>query len=263
MASQETARRIENSDILEVLARVGLVSWGLTHLLIAWLALQIAWGKSAKEGDQAGALATILEKPLGKVLLVAVIIGLAALTIWQLLEAAVGHRAVSGGERVGERLSSAGRAIAYGLLAWTAVTILLGSGKSKADEQQTLTARLLAAPGGRWLVGAAGLAILAIAVGLIWYGITDRFARHLRRTPDYVRWLGRIGYPAKGVAYGTVGVLVVAAAVTFDPAKSRGLDAALRTLAGQPYGRLLLTLVALGIGVFGLYGLAEARHREI
>jgi hypothetical protein len=36
--------------------------------------------------------------------------------------------------------------------------------------------------------------------------------------------------------FALAGILVVVAAVTFDPQKARGLDAALRQLAAQPYG---------------------------
>jgi hypothetical protein len=57
--------------------------------------------------------------------------------------------------------------------------------------------------------------------------------------------------------------LVVAAAVTYDPAKSRGLDGALKTLAGQRFGVWLLALVAAGIAAFGIYCFSQARYRKV
>jgi hypothetical protein len=60
-----------------------------------------------------------------------------------------------------------------------------------------------------------------------------------------------------------VGILVVVAAVTYDPSKAQGLDGALRTLAQQPFGSWLLALVALGFVAFGCYGLAESRLRRM
>jgi hypothetical protein len=62
---------------------------------------------------------------------------------------------------------------------------------------------------------------------------------------------------------GVVGVLVIAAAVTFDADKSRGLDAALRTLGDQPFGKLLLCLVAAGLACFGIFSFVDARYRRI
>ena len=58
------------------------------------------------------------------------------------------------------------------------------------------------------------------------------------------------------------GALLVYAAVTFDPAQSSGLDGALRTILDAPFGRFLLTLVALGIAAFGAYLLVRARYPE-
>lgn len=263
MGSGDPARRAVRSSGLDLVARLGLLCWGLTHLLVAWLAASIAVGRPAAEGDQAGAMAVVGGKPWGVLALAAAAVGFAALTAWQVLETTVGHRAESGTSRGVERLMSAARSVGYGLLAWTAAGFALGAGKSKADQQQTLTAQLLAAPGGRWLVAAGGLVVLAGAVALAVYGITGRFVRHLRHAGPGVRLLGQVGYVTKGLAYGVAGVLVVAAAVTFDPGKSRGLDAALRTLAGQPYGRVLLLLVALGLAVYGVFGLVQVRLRKI
>jgi len=74
---------------------------------------------------------------------------------------------------------------------------------------------------------------------------------------------GVLGFTAKGAAYAVVGILVVAAAVTYDLSKSRGLDMALRTVAAQPYGRALLLAVAAGVAAYGFFAFAEARHHAI
>jgi len=111
--------------------------------------------------------------------------------------------------------------------------------------------------------------VLGIGIGLAVYGIKKKFEEHLntgqmrssvRRT---VRRLGVAGYTAKGVAYAIAGVLLVTAAVTYDPNKARGLDGALKTLAKQSYGPWLLGLVALGIAAFGVYCFFQARFRRV
>jgi hypothetical protein len=45
--------------------------------------------------------------------------------------------------------------------------------------------------------------------------------------------LGQAGYPALGIAYAIIGLLVVSMAVTYRPDTAVGLDAALTTLAAQ------------------------------
>ena len=79
--------RAGNSDGLEHLARVGLIAYGVVHLLVAWLALQLAWGGGGQSADQSGALATVAGQPFGKPLLWVIALGLIALAVWQAAEA--------------------------------------------------------------------------------------------------------------------------------------------------------------------------------
>lgn len=267
--AESTASRAANSKFLEALARAGFVGYGVVHLLFAWLALQLAFGGTATQGDQSGALRELAAQPLGRILVIAIAVGMLAMAIWQALEALVGHRTEQGRQRLFERLASVGRALVYGYFAWTAYQVSQQASKSSAAKQQDLSQDLLSSAAGRWLVGLAGVAIAALGIGLVWYGLTKRFEKHLhtmrmsagvRRTS---RRLGMAGYAAKGVAYGTAGALVVAAAVTFDPQKARGLDAALRTLRDQSYGQLLLTVIALGIAAFGAFCFVQSRYRKV
>jgi hypothetical protein len=96
-----------------------------------------------------------------------------------------------------------------------------------------------------------------------------RFEKHLKTglmspsTRKLARRLGVAGYSAKGVAYGIAGLLFVVAAVTYDPEKARGLDAALTELRDQPYGQILLTLIALGIAAFGVFCFVQSKYRKV
>src|SRR3954468_19731680 len=94
------ASRAADSKPLEYLVRGGFVMYGVIHLLIAWLALQVALGGSSKSSDQSGALQDLASKPFGKALLVITIIGLVALAIWQGLEAAIGQSGQTGKEAI-------------------------------------------------------------------------------------------------------------------------------------------------------------------
>ena len=74
--------------------------------------------------------------------------------------------------------------------------------------------------------------------------------------------LGRVGYAARGVIVFLVGVAVLDAAVSCDPGRAEGLDGALRTVADQPFGPILLLLAALGLVAFGLLSFFEAKWRR-
>ncbi|HEU4422018.1 MAG TPA: DUF1206 domain-containing protein [Pilimelia sp.] len=267
--ARRTATQAADNPLLEMLTRAGFIGYGITHLLLAWLALQIAFAKPAAAGDQGGALNTLTKQPMGVALVVAISIGLAAMALWQALEAAVGHRTDRGTERVLERVASAGRALFYGYLAYTGMKVVTEAQSSSAAKQQAKSADLMSSSGGRWLVGLIGVVLAGIGIGMIIYGLVKRFEKHLHvermspKTRQVARRLGIGGYTAKGIAYGIAGVLLVSAAVTYDPDKARGLDAALRTLAGQPYGGFLLTAVALGIAAFGVFCFVQARYRKV
>jgi hypothetical protein len=268
-STRRTARRVGGSHALEVATRTGLVGYGVLHAAVAWLAVQIALGRPATEGDQSGAFRLLASAPLGRVLVWFVAVGLVAMAIWQLIEAVVGYTEERGGRRTLDRVVSGFRTVIYAALAWTAVQVVRGTPTSNAAQQAKATGGALAAPGGPWLVGVAGVAVALIGLAVAIYGIRKDFERRLKRSQMSGRALrlavatGQLGYAVKGLAYAIVGVLLVVAAVTFDPGRSTGLDGALRTLAGQPGGRVLLFVVAAGFAIFGEYCLFQSRYRKV
>lgn len=268
-STRNTAHQAANSRTLEILTRIGFIGYGVVHLVVAWLAIQIATGGQAREGDQTGAFAALAQHPVGRVLLVVMAVGLAAMALWQALLAAIGHLDETGAARTGQRIASGARAVVYAVLAYGAGQAAAGAASSSAGKQEGATAGILAHTGGVVLVAAVGLGVAALGIGLIVYGIKKKFVRRLKRgqmsatmrkTADA---LGLAGYVAKGVAYGIVGFLLLQAAWQHDPDKSRGLDAALRTVAAQPYGGVLLSLVALGFAAFGAYCFVQSRYRKV
>jgi hypothetical protein len=263
-----------DGDGLQNLARIGLISYGVIHLILAWLALQLAWGVGGggESANESGALATLAESPIGKPLLWVVGIGLIALAVWQALEvlrwrsgwSASGDTRNTAVKRSGKAVA---KAIIYAALAVLAFRVATGSSGGGGSQQQTV-AGVFGWPGGRWLVGAAGLVVVGVGIYHVYKGVTKHFLKEIdlaqasSSTTRLVTRLGQVGYPGKGIALGVVGGLLVWSAVTFDPAKASGLDGALRTILDAPFGRLLLTLVALGIAAFGAYLFVRARYPE-
>jgi Domain of Unknown Function (DUF1206) len=267
------AGRAGDSDALEKLAQVGLVAYGVVHLLVAWLALQLAWGGGGGSADQSGAMATLAAEPFGKPLLWVLAVGLIALALWQLAELV---RKVPGLRGSGEQRKKAvtgtvktvAKTLVYVFLAVTAIRFATGGGTSSSGQQQQTVAGVFGWPGGRFLVGAAALVIIGVGVYHVRKGVTKHFLKEIdtarasagqRRA---IERLGQVGYPAKGVALALVGGLIGWAAITFDPAKASGLDGALRTVLDAPFGKALLTLVAVGIAAFGVFCFFRARYPE-
>jgi Domain of Unknown Function (DUF1206) len=274
VTTQDSARRAGDSDALEHLARVGLVAYGVVHLLVAWLAIQLAlFGGGGESADQSGAMATLADSPVGKPLLWIVAIGLIALAVWQAAEVLRWRSgwSASGKERtkaLRKSGSSLVKAIIYATLAVLAIRYATGNGKSSSSSQQETTAGVFGWPGGHFLVGAVGLILIGVGVWHVRKGLNKHFLKQIDTTGcsqsavRLVTRLGQIGFPGKGVALAGVGGLLIWAAVTFDPSKAQGLDGALHGVLDLPFGRILLTLIALGIAAFGAFCFVRARYPE-
>lgn len=266
-AASKAHRHVDGSDALDHAVRVGLVSYGLVHLLIAWIAVQLAFGDASGSASGSGALSQLAQTPVGGPLMYVVTAGFAALVVWQGAEAAIGHRGLDGGKRTAKRLVSALRVVLYGALGFSALKLAIGSG-SGSSGTDTLTARIMSLPFGAFLVGAVGLGILGYAGGLIYRGLGEGFTNRLKlrglqgASGTAVVLLGKVGYVAKGVALLVVAGLFLWAALAHDPQKSGGLDQALHTVLQQPYGAPALVLIGLGIGCYGAFCFAWARHLD-
>lgn len=263
--AQDADDELRHNRGYRVLVTTGLVCWGVVHLLIAYLALRVAWGGGG-DASQQGALKTLARTGAGPVLLGVVGIGMLTLTVWQLSEAVFGHGRVAQqrdeAHRLRKRISSAGRALVYLLLGVSAFRLVTGGGSSRGQEDD-LTARLLDAPLGRVLVVAVAAAILAVGVSQVVRGVRHKFTEDLSggiTRPVLV--LGTLGFVAKGIALGVVAALFGWAALSHDPDKAGGLDEALHAIRSQPAGAVLLTALAVGFLAFGLFCFVWARRAK-
>ena len=257
-------RQADSSDWLDHAVRIGLVAYGVVHLMIAWLALQLAFGDKSGSASSDGAMHALVRQPFGEVLVWLVAVGMFLLVVWRLLEATLGHRGEDNGKRTRKRLGSLGKAIIYGSIGVSALQVAIGSG-SKGGTDST-TAKLMELPAGQWIVVAVGLAIIGYGVSLVVRAWNDKFAEHLDAqgksgdSGSAYLMFGKVGYHAKGLAIGIVGGLFVYAGVTHEARKSGGLDQALQQVLEQPFGPYLLAAMAAGIGCYGLFCFARARH---
>lgn len=266
-SANRSAREVAESKPVKAGARVGLVAYGITHLLIAWLALQIAFGSGGETADQSGAFQTLAQQPFGRALLWVLVVGFVAVALWRAEQAIWGYRYVTDrAKNLRERGESGFKAAVFVVLAVLAWRTAMGGGGG--NEPQTATAGVLGWPGGQLIVAVAGLVILAVGVLKVVRGWRKKFLEDMSLPGDpaarrLVERLGQVGSVAKGVAIGLIGVLVVVAAITFRPDQATGLDGALKGLAAQPHGLLLLVVVALGLAAYGVFCFFDARYHRV
>ena len=75
-------------------------------------------------------------------------------------------------------------------------------------------------------------------------------SKHLER-------LARAGLVARGVVYGLIGILAIKVAFG-SGGETTDQQGALKTIAGQPFGKVLLVLVAIGLAGYALWRLVRA-----
>jgi hypothetical protein len=264
-------KRAAANPTVEFLERVGYVARGILYVVMGSLALGLALGVGGKATDQSGSLTTLAGGTFGKVLLLTLVVGLAAYSFWGFVRAIFDplHRGDHPGG-IAERLGFAWSGIAYGGLALFALELFVGTGRAtSSDSTQTAISKLFAYPAGHWAVTVIGLISIAAGIGQFVLARKATFKQDMKReemTPaekKYVDGLGRFGYFARGVTFTLVGWFVFQAGLHHDPAQARGFSGAFVFLLNQPYGHLLLAIVALGFVALGVHSFASARWMRL
>jgi uncharacterized membrane protein len=267
---RSSGRRAADSGSLRGLARAGFVARGVIYAIIGWIAIQVAFDHSGQQADRTGALHEIGSTPAGGVLLWLLVVGFAGMALWRLSEAAYGSSG-SGDRKTGKRLAALVRAVIYAVIAYGVLKYALGVGSPQSSDKQSvdLTATLLKYPGGRVLVVVIGIVLIGAGLYQAYAAWKEKFRKDLAfgqvraRTRHAVEWLGRAGGVARGVIFVTAGIFLVVAAVEAKPQQAKGIDSALRALAHTPLGPWLLLLVAIGLIMFGLFSICQARWQRL
>jgi hypothetical protein len=236
------------------LARFGFVTRGLLYIVIAWLV--IANGRTE---DLTGAM-EYLGHGVGRGLMIFLVAGMTGYGLWRVSDAAFGmdsgrHHAKAWRRRVAAATSGG----IYLFLAYKALRIMLGERGEVGGVRQN-AAKALHLPAGDLALGIAAAVLAGAGIVQLWKVWSCSFLHHLdeaARRP-FARWLGRIGYAARGVIFLTIAWLLTRAALDHSAAEAGGLEQALDTLRGP-----LQFPVAAGLALFGLYSLVEARYRSI
>ncbi|HEV2035097.1 MAG TPA: DUF1206 domain-containing protein [Candidatus Dormibacteraeota bacterium] len=266
-AGNSAVKRAAASPLLRFLERLGYAARGALYTVMGLLALGIALSVGRGQAtDLSGSLVFLIANPYGKVVLIVMAIGLAAYSLWGFIRAIYDplHR---GSDASGymARLGFVTSALSYAALVILALQILAGSGGASGDGTQKTIASILNHPGGGPLTIVIGLIAIGIGLGQFLEAYRATFKKDLkgaemseRQRTNVIR-LGRFGMFARGVTFLVIGWFIVQAGLHHDPAQVQGFGGAFTFLLGQPFGRVLLGIVALGFVALGLHSFACAR----
>jgi hypothetical protein len=256
-------RRIHKSRTFDVFVGVGLVTYGTVHLLIAFIAIKIAWTGAKANDSQDAALAALAETAFGEALLWLTALGLAALALWQVFETIWRRNPQEGRfSKTFGRVGSTFSAVAYLTLCVSAVRVALAGRAAREGRRPTSTTSATEEILLRVLIVVIGAVFVVLAVRSIYRGLRRRFGDDLKESVNSkVLVLGQAGYVGKGITLGIVGVLMIVTAIDGKTGPP-GIEAVLRLLNLSPAGGVLLVLKALGLALFGVYCFAWAANRR-
>jgi hypothetical protein len=262
------ARRAARSPVVGWLGRAGLAAQGVCFVIIGVLALALAAGVGGAATDPRGALVVLADHGWTRVLLIFLVIGFAAYSVWRFAQAILDRGGMGTGMAgLARRGIQFVQGLAYAGLTATAISTLESS-HPRSGGAKHAAAGILGWPGGRGLVAALGIVLGGIAVGNAYWGLSGRFTESMHveemseRAERVVVVLGRIGFLALAVVFAIIGWFLVKAAVQFDPHDAVSLGGALGRLARFGYGKFLLGVVAAGLFVYGVFGFVQARYHR-
>jgi len=243
---------------LRFCARAGCVSIGAVYALIGIWA-QLALLRLARPAaDEERILQRLREFPAGTAMVVAICLGVFGYMAWRLYEAARDPYGLDTGPAgLFDRATTVLGAFTYGFIAVSALKVLAGHGGHGEQGQRDLVARVFQWPGGRWLVGAIGVAIVLVGCYQFIYAAggnhririrMDRLAPLVRHLVDALAWAG---FAARGVILWVLGGCLARAAWASDPSKVRDTDSAFDFLGSLNHKAF--AAVAIGTIAYGAY----------
>ena len=261
--------------------KVGRAGWfakGVIYLVAGVLALLIAakasgWSTAATAPDQeaspTGALKTIAHATGGALLLWALALGMLIYAAWRVVSALLpgDTDAKAWIQRIGYVVS----AVIYTTFAVTAIALARSTpdnpdGNSKVT---SISGRIMAHSGGRILIGIVGAITIGAGVYRLVKGaradVTDELDLS-GLSPKRVTWtkrLGAIGEIGRGIGIGLIGFFLLRAAVTYDAGQATGLDGALRRLATDTWGLVVVAIIGVGFVAYGIFCLTTFTHRRL
>lgn len=266
-APNTAVKRAAANPALEFLERLGYVVRGALYAVMGVLALEIVLSVGGgKATDLTGSLVVLVSNPWGKFVLIIAAIGLTAYSLWGFTRAIYDplHRGSDASGYVA-RLGFVTSALSYAAIVIFAIQLLAGSGSTTNDGTQKTIAAVLTHPAGGAITILIGLVVIGVGLGQFLESYRATFAKDLKsaemsaRTREIAVKLGRFGMFARGVIFLVIGWFVVQAGIHHDPAQTQGFSGAFVFLLNQPFGRLLLGIVALGFVALGLHSFACAR----
>jgi hypothetical protein len=268
----------EHPGVVKI-GRAGWFAKGVVYVIAGYLVLAVAaqasgWSTNPPaaadaEASPTGAIKTVAGSSGGTALLWLLALGMLLYAAWRVVSALLpgGTDADAWVHRVGYLVS----AVIYTTFAISAIALArdandVQNGNAKVTD---ISASIMTHSAGRLVIGVVGVIVIAVGLYRIFKGVTIDVADELDMSgmsPARVMWtkrLGAVGEVGRGIGIGLVGFFMVRSAMTYDANQATGLDGALRRLAIESWGVVVVAIVGIGFAAYGIFCLATFTHRRL
>ncbi len=251
---------------LAPVARAGYLARAVIYMTIGGLAgLSLYFSASGEMTDSKGSIKALLDNSYGFYLIVVLAIGLVCYSIWRFFQStfdADNHGADTKGLAVRAGLMVS--CITHLSLAFYCYNLLSGSSTSGGGKQG-LVAQIMDLPFGPWLVGLVGLVVLGFGVSQLVKAATEKYRDHIQfpGNQKVLDGISKAGLVSRAVVFLVAGGSIGYAAWTYDPNQTIATNEMWSFLSSMAFGQVLVTVMAVGLFLFGIYSAIEARYRKI
>ncbi|WP_265569344.1 DUF1206 domain-containing protein [Sphingomicrobium nitratireducens] len=235
-------------------ARLGYVARGLIFILVGYVALTSPRAKSGSDLFE-----TVETMTSGTLLLAIIAVGAFGYGLFKLYDAAKNlenHDDDATGKA--KRAFIAVGGLSYWILAYLALKQLFGSDGGGTSKEEA--AEAVSQAGGDFLIIGLGLGLLVAGAFQIKKAATKEYMSKLvGSTPPGVEWAGLGGYVARGITLLVTGWYVFQGGLGSGE-EVKGLGETLDTMRDTG---LLYTALCVGLILFGLFSLVEAKYRTV
>ncbi|WP_425636493.1 DUF1206 domain-containing protein [Algoriphagus yeomjeoni] len=253
----------------ENIARFGIATKGFVYTLIGALTFMATIGSGGSKSGSNDALKFLQNNRLGTILLGITAAGLVAYVFWRLYQAIMDpDKEGKDLKGIGNRLGFFSSGVFYGLMAFSAIEILIGSGGGYGGGQESLIAIALSKPAGQAIVLIIATVFLGRAIFQMVIAYTNLYKKRIKaqnldpKIQNLMVTLGKIGHTARGIVIGVIAFLTYRAAFSYSFEEIRGTKDAFSFLQDE-FGTIALSVVAIGMMMYGIFLLINARYRDM
>ncbi len=266
MAVMKAETSLNRNDWVDRVARLGLIAKGIVYFILGILAFMGAFelgGQTDAGANRKGVFDFILDVPGGRWLLGFLSAGLICYSLWRGVQAFIPDKETKWIKRLRYLFSG----LAYLSIAFTAIKLILHTDNGNSDRNRKLAAQLLESGYGQWLLGAAALLMAGIGIYQIWYGLSEKYKKHVQRLGDGGRhalflYSGKVGYVARGIVWLIIAYLLLQAALHDNAAEAGDSGKAFLFVENARFGSYLLGVLGIGLMAYGFFNFVRSRYES-